>query len=66
MNVTLSIDISKEMTIKAVTIEYNDTGMKDDSELITRLAYTLLKSVDANKDELQLQDLLQDLDISKS
>lgn len=62
-HVKLTIHLSDELTIKQVTIDYNDTELPSDSGLIQKIAFTLLKSISANKDDMKIQDLLNELNI---
>ena len=41
----------------------NDTGLPDDSNLIKMVAIALLKSIYTNKESVQLQDMLNELNI---
>lgn len=62
-HIQISIDLSDELGIKSASINYNDTGLKSDSELVIKVAYTLLQSFSANKDDVLLQDLLREVNI---
>ena len=65
-SVWLAINLDKELKIKTVSINHNDTGMDNNSQLIKDLCFTLLKSMTLNKDDIQVQDLLNELGIKKS
>lgn len=63
-HIQISIDLTDELGIKSASVNYNDTGLKSDSELVIKVAYALLQSFSVNKDEVLLQDLLRDVNIS--
>lgn len=62
-HIKLTIGLTDELGIKSVTIDYNDTELKSNSELVQRVAFTLLKAYSLNKDDMKLQDLLNELNI---
>lgn len=62
-HIILSIELSDELGIKSVTLTHNDTGLKSDSELIKQVAYTILRSYSANKEDVIIQDLLNEVGI---
>ncbi|MEN6624541.1 MAG: hypothetical protein ABFD50_23715 [Smithella sp.] len=62
-HIFLSIELSDELGIKSVTLSHNDTGLKSDSELVKMVAYALLKAYTANKEDVMIQDLLNEVGI---
>lgn len=64
--ISLDIVLSDELGIKGVTISYNDTGLPNDSKLIEIVAFTLLKSLNLNKESVAVQDLLNELGIERT
>ena len=65
-NIQLSIRLSDDLGVKGITIDYNDTDLESDSELVKRICFTLLKSIELNKEDIMVQDLLNSLEITKS
>jgi len=65
-HVQLTISLSEDLEMKTVSIDYNDTGLPDNSELVKKIAYTLLKSLSINKDDIKVQDLLNELGIERT
>ena len=61
--VELGIFLTDDLGIKAVVIDQNETGLPSNSELIEKVCITLLKSLSLNKEDVQLQDLLNELNI---
>lgn len=64
--IQLSLHLTDDLGIKNVVIDYNDTGLESNSELVRLIAVTLLKSLKLNKDTLAVQDLLNELGIKTS
>ena len=65
-NIQLSISLSDDLGIKAIVYDYNDTELPSNSETLGNIAIAILKSLHLNKDDLLIQDLLNELDISRS
>lgn len=63
-HIELRINLNEELGITSVLIMHNDTGLKSDSNLISKVSEALIKAVDINKNDCKLQDMLQDFDIS--
>lgn len=63
--IQFGVHLNERLGIKAITIDHNTTDLPSDSELIKRVAFTLLKSIHLNKEDVMLQDLLNELDISR-
>lgn len=62
--ITLSFHLEGEnLGLKSVTFDVNETDLPNDSELLKMLATTLLKSIIINKQDVLVQDLLNELDI---
>lgn len=64
--IQFGIQLTDDLGIKAVVIEYNDTGLDNDSKLIETVAFTLLRSLNLNKESVAVQDLLNELGIERS
>lgn len=62
--IQLGINLNEELGLKSVTIDYNTTGLPNDSELLKLVAMTILKAIVLNKESVAVQDLLNDLDIT--
>lgn len=61
--IQFGVHLNENLGIKAVTIDHNTTRLPSDSQLLKRVAFTLLKSIELNKEDVMLQDLLNDLNI---
>lgn len=64
--IQLGIHLTDDLGIKLVTIDHNDTGLKTDSDLLLQIAFTMLKSLNLNKESVKVQDLLNELDINRT
>lgn len=64
--INLSLILNERLGLKSVTINYNDTDLPSDSELIRKVSITLLKSLSLNKDTIIVQDLLNELGIERA
>jgi hypothetical protein len=65
-HIALGINLTHELGIKSVTIDYNDTDLPSDSKLINLIAFALLKSIHINNEDLDLQDTLNEVGIKLS
>lgn len=63
--IQLGIHLTKDLGLNMVTVDHNTTSLPSDSVLIKKLSFALLKSISLNKDDLALQDLLNELNIEK-
>ena len=63
--IQFGIHLNERLGITSATIDHNTTDLPSDSELIKRVAFTLLKSLQLNKEDVMLQDLLNELDITR-
>lgn len=61
--IQLGIHLTDELGIKSVTIDHNDTSLPSDSDLIKRVSMTVLKSLILNKEDVIVQDLINELGI---
>jgi hypothetical protein len=59
--IQFGIHLNSRLGIKSVTIDHNDTDLASDSDLVRRVSFTLLRSIELNKDDIMLQDLLNGL-----
>jgi len=64
--IQLNFEISDDMMLKGVTVGYNDTILKSDSNTIKLLAEALIEAIDTNQDDCEIQDALNNLGIKKS
>lgn len=62
-HIKLTIGLTDDLGIKSCAIDYNDTGLQSNSELVKKVAFTLLRSYSMNKEDTALQDLLNELNI---
>lgn len=63
--IQLSIFLTDDLAIKGVTFDHNDTGFKEDGELLESIASTLIATIKAHKDSIVVQDLLRELGIKR-
>lgn len=61
--IKLNISLSDDLCLKTVTIDENDTGLPDNHITLTRVAFAIIKAVNANKEHLAVHDLLNELNI---
>lgn len=64
--IQLTFTMSDELFLKSVTIDQNDTGLKNDSELILKVCSAIIRSFMNNKDSLAVQDMFNELNIKTS
>ena len=62
--VTLTFAI-KDDCIKNIVIDINETDMPNDSNLIKNICWTAVKSLLKDKEDVAIQDLLNELNIKK-
>jgi len=62
--IQLSFTLTKELGLKSIIIDCNTTNMPSDSELVKKLAFTVLKSIQLNKEDILVQDLLNEIGIN--
>jgi hypothetical protein len=58
--------LNEDLGLKSVSIDINTTDLNSDSELIKKLAITVLKALSMNKEDVMVQDLLNDLGIERT
>ena len=63
--IQLGVHLTGSLGMKSVTIDCNTTSLPSDSELIKKVAFTMLRALQLNKEDLALQDLLNELDIGR-
>ena len=54
-----------KLSLTSLTIDANTTELPSDSKLVKNIAIALLKSIAVNKEDLGIQDLLTELNITK-
>lgn len=64
--IELHITLNDQLGITGVIINYNDTGLPSDSNLIKLTAVALLKALRTNADDVAVQDLLNELNIKRT
>jgi hypothetical protein len=62
-HITLTLKLTDNLGIKSIIIDDNETELPSDSNLIKICAIAMLESIAINKEDLQVQDILNDLDI---
>lgn len=63
--IELTVVLNDDLGITDVVIGYNDTGLPSDSKLIKMTALTILKSLNANKEDVEITDTLNALGIER-
>jgi hypothetical protein len=58
MYIQIGLHLDDEGNLKSVDIQHNDTDVRSDSGLLKRIAVGLLAAIDANKEDIEVQDLL--------
>jgi len=61
--ITISVGLTKEGGVAEILLDENTTARKNDSKLIRDVAEAIIRTLDANKEDVAVQDLLQDLKI---
>lgn len=54
----LGIELSDELALKSIIFHCNETGIEGSARLLRLLAIALLKSIEMNKEDIELQDIL--------
>lgn len=63
--VTLTFAINDKNCIKDIVIDINETDMPNDSNLIKTICWTAVKAIHNDKEDIAIQDLLNELGIKK-
>jgi hypothetical protein len=61
--VKLTFELNDELCLKSVVIDWNETGLKNDSKLIRGIAIAIIKSIASDPTGVELQDLYNELGI---
>ena len=61
--ITISVGLTKEGGVAEILLDENTTARKNDSKLIRDVADAIIRTLDKNKEDVAVQDLLQDLKI---
>jgi hypothetical protein len=64
--IQLTFNLSEDLAMKSIVYSYNDTDLPSNSETLGNIAIAMLRSLNLNKDDLIVQDLLIELDIKRS
>ena len=64
-HIILDFKFTDDLGLKSTVIDYNDTDLNNDSDLLRMIAFTLLKALHINKDDIVLQDLLNEIGIKR-
>lgn len=63
--IVLHVSITEEMKLKEVTFTYNDTGLQSGKILLENIALAILKTLEMDKNQDEINDLLSELKIKK-
>ena len=63
--IQIGLHLNEDLGLEAATFEHNTTHLQSDSDLLKLIGIALLKAVSINKDDLVVQDLLDELDIER-
>ena len=61
--IVISFEITEDNKLKSTTFEFNDTPMKSDSDTLMKLLFTGLKALSINREDVKIQDMLNDIGI---
>ena len=61
--ITISVGLTKEGGVVEILIDKNTTKLKSDSVPIRAFAVAIINTLDKNKEDVAVQDLLQELKI---
>ena len=61
--ITISVGLTKKGGVAEILLDENTTARKNDSKLIRDVADAIIATLDKNKEDVAVQDLLQDLKI---
>ena len=64
--IRLEIILTDDLGIKSISIDQNETGLPSNSGLIRKVAIAVLQSISLNKESIQVQDMLNELNIKLS
>lgn len=64
--ISLSIILTSDLGIKSIVFNHNDTKLESDSVLLRNIAIAILKAIAINKDDVEIQDLLNSANITFS
>lgn len=62
---TITLNLTDDLKVKSIVFEENETGIKSDSELLNNAATAILSLLKSNKDDIEVQELLNDLQIPR-
>jgi len=62
-HISITLNMTDDLGIQSVTIDYNDTNLPDNGELLELIAKALLKGLAVNNDKIVVQDLLNELNL---
>jgi len=64
--IQIGVHLNEDLGITSATIDHNTTKLESNSELLRLISIALLKSIYLNKEDLQFQELLSELNITKA
>lgn len=59
--IQLSIDITDDNKLSAISIDYNGTDMPNNSDTILKLTYTVYKAIAADPELFAIKDLMNEI-----
>jgi len=62
--IELKLSITEDLTLKQIIVSYNDTGLENDPELLRMIGSTIVRAVDTNREECEIQYMLNKLNIN--
>ena len=63
--IQITLNLTDELAIKSIFIDENDTGLPNDTTLLENVAIGLIKVINKNRKDLQIQDLLYEANINR-
>lgn len=64
--IQIGVHLNEKLGIKSITIEENTTELECNSELLKKICIGVLKSIDLNHEDVQIQDLFNKVGVKKS
>ena len=64
--IQLTFNFTHDLGLRSFEYDVNTTGLPNDSELLKKISFTLLKALHMNNDDVQLQDMLFELGITET
>lgn len=64
-NIVLHVTLTDELKVKSITFNHNDTGLESGKDLLDKLSRALLQSIEMDRNNDDINELLNELKISR-